>query len=94
MKSMGWKGTSKATFNSRIWGQSRPVVHAAAAYLLWERDLVDEFHLPANTDRFLACLASAEILKQVILASEIARLELPLIRRFRIKEEDTIQFLA
>jgi hypothetical protein len=92
MDSMGWRGDSEATMKSRIWGQSRAVVHAAAAFLLFGPDFTDEVN-PPTIDPFLACLMFPELLRKVVLVSEILRLELLNIKQFKIRDEDTIQFV-
>jgi hypothetical protein len=93
MKHMGLGYNSKSTFHSRIWAPSRPVVHAAAAYLLWKYDLANEVPMPDCVDPLFPCLLDHKILREMVLISEIIRVELPLISELEIKEEETIQFL-
>jgi hypothetical protein len=89
MEYMGWKGDSESTLKSRIWGPSRPVIHAAA--MLGAHGTLST---TKTLDDLLPYLRFPERLREVLFWSEIARLHLPLIKEFRIKEEDTIQFLA
>jgi hypothetical protein len=88
---LDWKGDSASTVKSRMWGPSRPVVHAAAGLLMdvFSRELPAE----ESDSWMLPYFMDSELLRNVLLISEIARLHLPLIKQFRIKEEDTIQFL-
>jgi hypothetical protein len=92
MESMGWKGDSESTLKSRIWGPSRPVIHAAA--MLGVHRCSIELPFTKTLNDLLPYLKFPELLREVFVWSEIARLHLPLIKEFRIKEEDTIQFLA
>jgi hypothetical protein len=89
MNSMGWEGDSDATFQSRYWGPSRPVVHAAAAYLL----LAKEFLWPVYIVMFYNFIWSSELLRKVVLWSEILRKEMSRVAELKINEDDTIQFL-
>jgi len=89
MDFMGWEGDSESTLKSKIWGPSRPVVHAAAAYIQWAFE--PEEVLPPIEQRILAF---PEALEGILKRSEIFRLGLPLVQQFTIKEEDTIQFLS
>ena len=91
---MGWHedrdGTS--TIKSRIWGPSRPVIHAAAVLLA--DTIARGFAInTVNLELLLPYLKDPELLRRVLLVSEFARLRLPNIRQFRIKEADTVQFL-
>ena len=90
---MGWDrdrdGTS--TIKSRIWGPSRPVIHAAA--MLLADGNARGISIPENPESWLPYLKDPELLRPVLLASEFARLRLPRIKQFRIRETDTIEFL-
>ena len=90
---MGWDsdrdGTS--TIKGRIWGPSRPVIHAAAILLVDGH--ARGFSITENPESWLPYLKDPELLRPVLLASEFARLLLPRIKQFRIKEADTIEFL-
>ena len=90
---MGWDrdrdGTS--TIKSRIWGPSRPVIHAAAMLLAYGN--ARGISIPENPESWLPYLKDPELLRPVLLASEFARLRLPRIKQFKIRETDTIEFL-
>jgi len=49
--------------------------------------------IPENPESWLRYLKDLELLRHVLLASEIARLRLPHIKQFRIRETDTVKFL-
>jgi hypothetical protein len=91
---MGWDrdrdGTS--TIKSRIWGPSRPVIHAAAI-LLFDGIARRGISSPENPESWLPYLKDPELLLPVLRASELARLLLPRIKQFRIRETDTVEFL-
>jgi hypothetical protein len=90
---MGWDrdrdGTS--TIKGRIWGPSRPVIHAAA--ILLADGNARGYSITQNPESWLPYLKDPELLRPVLLASEFARLLLPRIKQFRIKEADTVEFL-
>jgi len=82
---------STSTIKSRIWGPSRPVIHAAA--ILLADGIGKGSPIRENPESWLPYLKDAEVLRPVLVASEFARLLLPSIKQFRIKEADTVQFL-
>jgi hypothetical protein len=90
---MGWDsdrdGTS--TIKGRIWGPSRPVVHAAA--ILFADGKARGYSIMENPESWLPYLKDPKLLLPVLLISEIARRVLPRVKQFRIKEADTIEFL-
>ena len=90
---MGWDrdrdGTS--TIKSRIWGPSRSVIHAAAILLV--DGIRRGISIPENPELWLPYLKDPELLVPVLRASELARLRLPRIKQFRIRETDTVEFL-
>jgi hypothetical protein len=93
MKELGWTAKPKSvpTFKSKIWAPSRPVVHAAAAYVLWchhAKRTIPVEHL------FMTCLGDPPTIAGLMQKSEAFRLMLPNIEQFKIKEEETIQILA
>jgi hypothetical protein len=90
LERMGWKGDSASTVKSRIWGPSRPVIHAAAMLIIDARIKPENSKIP---EMFSAYLRDPELLRDVLVGSEIVRILLPRIEHFRIKEETTIQFL-
>jgi hypothetical protein len=89
---MGWLGDSASTVKSRIWGPSRPIVHAAAmlAIHLLMRIKPETKKMP---DMFLAYLRTPELLRDVLDGSELALICLLRVKHFRIKEEATVLFL-
>jgi hypothetical protein len=91
LERLGWEGDSASTVKSRMWGPSRPVVHAAA--MLVVDGLSRELPVEDSDSWILPYFRDSELLRNVLLTSEIARLHLPLVKQFRIKEEDTIKFL-
>jgi hypothetical protein len=91
LEGLGWKGDSASTVKSRMWGPSRPVVHAAAALLA--DGFSRELPIRADAKWLLPYFRDSELLRKVLSWSEIGRLHMPRIKQFRIKEEDTIQFL-
>jgi hypothetical protein len=93
MDRMGWDSDADiSTIKSRIWGPSRPVIHAAA--ILLADTIAKGFAInTVKLESLLPYLKDPELLRPVLLVSELARLRLPNIKRFRIKEADTVQFL-
>jgi hypothetical protein len=89
---MGWDrdrdGTS--TIKSRIWGPSRPVVHAAAILLA---DGIKRGINPNTAESWLPYLKDPKLLTPVVFGSEFARRLLLDVKQFRIREKDTIAFL-
>jgi hypothetical protein len=99
MEELGWQGKGKSvpTLKSKIWAPSRPIVHAAAAFLLWRyygKRLLPPEMLQIDSFFALACLENPSIIEAIIKKAEELRLMLPSIKQFHIKEKDTIQFLA
>jgi hypothetical protein len=90
---MGWDRDRDgiSTIKSRIWGPSRPVIHAAAMLLF--SGFTRGITIPENSESWLPYLKDLELLRHVLLASEFARLRLPHIKQFRIRETDTVKFL-
>jgi hypothetical protein len=108
MDFMGWEGDSESTVKSRIWGPSRPVVHAAAACILEAlasrevKEAMEAIEDPGVFSLFLTCpltlfltypLTYPETLEGIVTRSEGIRLGLAVVPQFRVKEEETIQFL-
>jgi hypothetical protein len=92
MEQMGSTDEDQTNFKTRHLKPSRAVLHAAAAFLIWHKDLGDQLDPPRKIDPFLACLVFPHLLRKIILTSEIHRRQLPSIRQFRIKEEEIIAF--
>jgi hypothetical protein len=89
MEYMGMPPDDQRNFRTRFWKPTRAVVHAAAAFLTWRHELG-----PASgiDDPVLACLHFPNLLRKIILTSEIYRQQLASITQFRIDEEETIFF--
>jgi len=89
---MGCDGDSSSTVKSRIWGPSRSIIHAAAVLFIHLAN-----RIKSETDKmpemFLVYLRTPELLREILVWSEIALMHLLRVRHFRIKEETTIQFL-
>lgn len=98
MDNLGWKGDSSSTLKSRVWRPSKPVAHAAAALLVWRQQTWEQELVPAfpddKHDFFHLCLELPFVISEIVELSEEFRLRLPLVEKFTIKEEDTIQFIA
>jgi hypothetical protein len=98
IEELGWTGKAESipTFKSKIWAPSRPVVHAAAAYLLWCYHAARMCPIEQQGDGcfLLACLEYPSTIATLIRTSEAYRLKLAEIEQFKIKEEETIQILA
>jgi hypothetical protein len=98
MDELGWTGKAKSvpTFKSKIWAPSRPVVHAAAAYVLacYHADRIFPVEQQSEGYFLLYCLDQPAMIAAIIPTSEAFRLRLADIEQFKIKEEETIQILA
>ena len=98
MEELGWTGKveSVPTFKSKIWAPSRPVVHAAAAYVLGCTFANHIFPIGRQVDGyfFMFCLEHPSTIAALIRRSEAHRLMLADVEQFKIKEEETIQILA
>jgi hypothetical protein len=92
MEQMEIAGEDQRNFKTRHLKPSRPVLHAAAAFLIWHKDLGDQLDPPRKIDPFFACLVFPHLLRKIILTSEIHRRQLPSIKQFRIREEEIIAF--
>jgi hypothetical protein len=92
MGQMKMAGEDQRNFRNRDLNPARPVLHAAAAFLIWHKDLGDELDPPRTIDPFFACLAFPKLLGKIIQTSEIHRLQLPLIKQFIAREEEIIAF--
>jgi hypothetical protein len=96
---MGWKGENLSTAKTKIWKPAWPVVHAIAAVLIVKQKLgkdIEQFPLGKLCRMPIEFfLLYPETVKTLVEVSEIYRVErLPQIKQFRIKEDDTIQFIV
>jgi hypothetical protein len=91
---MGWDSErdGRSTIKGRIWGPSRPVIHAAAMLLVMGN--AKGYSITANPESWLPYLKDPQLLRPVLVASAFARRLLPRVKQFRIKEADTIEFSA
>ena len=92
MENLGMTGTTQSTFESKIWVATRPVAHAAAAYLYWQQTCSKSPQ--AKTSFLEVCLEEPRIVAQILETSEEFRPMIAMIKQFkkRIKEEDMIEF--
>ena len=89
----GFQAMTKETFGTRFWKPTRAVVHAAAAFLTWQKTICGELDPSSRlNDPMLACLFFPNLLKKIILTSEIYRRQLASITQFKINEEETVAF--
>jgi hypothetical protein len=89
---LGMQPGSFSTFKSRIWAPSRPVIHAATAFVMWHQVGWDKMGLNPKVNKRLAFLLLPEFVEDVVAISEEYRAQLGHITQFRIEEEETIQF--
>jgi hypothetical protein len=89
---IGWHGDSVSTFKSRMWGPTRRVAHVAAAFVL--SITASKLLRPKQHKSLLQALwSSHELLYPNLLIAERYRMQLPHIKQFRIKENQTIKFI-
>ena len=94
MGKMGWKGDSVATFKSKIWKTTKPVAHLA--FVLNLRHKL-EAALAKKQNRDFGRVYYRQFFRGDLAIwlelAENCRNMLPSIKQFKIKEEETIQFL-
>jgi hypothetical protein len=92
MENLGMTGKTQSTFESKIWVATRPVAHAAAAYLYWQKTCSES--LPENTTFLEVCLEEPRLVARIIETSEEFRPMIAMIKKFKkqIKEEEMIEF--
>jgi hypothetical protein len=104
MNDMGWTGSSDATFSSRIWATSRPVIHAALACVIVRIEFSNKcvrgvmqkggsIVSPPVPDPLLDCIISNTVLEKICRLSEGLRFELPKVEELKIKEHELARFL-
>jgi hypothetical protein len=91
---LGMKSGSQATVKSRVWKLSKPVVHAACAYVVWHQILWDKWARNPKADKQLAFLMLPEMVAEVVEIAELFRGQLADISQFKIQDNETIQFVA
>jgi hypothetical protein len=98
---LGWSQGHSANVKSRVFNPSKPVIHAAAAIQVSLHILNRKYPDAASTvaanypiGSFNAgmLLSWKELLEHIVLESERIRLCLPLLKRVKIAEDETIQF--
>jgi hypothetical protein len=94
MEFLNWHGDSQATVKSKIWKPSRPVAHAAAAYVVWHQILWKKWGRNPDVNKQLAFLMLPEYVDEVVGISEIFREQLQQISQFTIREDETVQFVV
>jgi hypothetical protein len=85
---------SFTTVKSKIWKPSKPIIHAATAYIVWDEILWEKWGRNPKVDRQLAFLILPEYVGEVAEISEEFRSQLAVIKQFTILEEETIRFTA
>jgi hypothetical protein len=100
-RELGYSDESQKTIESKIWARTKPVAHAAAAVMLSfgllpnPKQEWDEDHPLCYQQPFLATLFYEDVFRMIVLRmAELMRLQLPSCTRFRIREDETIQFIA
>jgi hypothetical protein len=89
---LGWGPGSYSNFKANAWGPSKPVIHAAAAYVVWQQVLWEKWGRNPKANKNLAFLMLPEYVKEVVAISEEFRAQLKEITQFKIRDEETIQF--
>ena len=97
----GYRPGSQKTVESKIWGPTKPVAHAAAAVMVCLGALNDPEqewdaeHQLCFQQPFLATLFYEDVFRSMLLmVTELLRLQVPSCDRFQIRENDTIRFIA
>ncbi len=85
---------SQATVKSRVWKPSKPVAHAACAYVVWHQILWDKWGRNPKADKQLAFLILPEMVEEVVEIAEVFRGQLADISQFKIQDNETIQFVT
>jgi hypothetical protein len=91
---LGMKSGSQATVKSKVWKPSKPVVHAACAYVVWHQILWDKWGRNPKADKELAFLILPEMVEEVVEIAEIFRGQLADISQFKIQDNETIRFVT
>lgn len=88
---LGMSPKSVPTIKSKNWAPSKPVLHAAAAFWVWHEILWDRLKRP-KIDKTMAFLMMPELVEEVVEYSEIFRQQLLTVKKFTIRESETIHF--
>jgi hypothetical protein len=92
MDLLGWEGNQTSTLMTKVWKPTRPVAHAASAFVYWHEELYEEFGHEPNVDKRLAFLLFPKMVEEVVKVSERFRSLLPQIDQFCICDTETIEF--
>lgn len=97
----GYGPGSQKTVESKIWGPTKPVAHAAAAVMAClgvlndPEQKWDAEHQLCFQQPFLATLFYEDVFRSMLLrVAELLRLQVPSCDRFQIREKDTVRFIA
>ena len=90
---LGMGSGSQSTVKSKVWKPSKPVVHAACAYLVWQM-LWDKWGRNPKADKQLAFLMLPEMVEEVVEIAELFRCQLADISQFKIQDHETIRFVT
>jgi len=93
----GWKpdSDSNSTAKTKLWKPTRPVVHAAAAFLVISSEWLSRkegagFRM---SNAVFLTINNVPILLSIMFLSELFRFALPSIKNFKITEDESIRFL-
>jgi hypothetical protein len=86
------KEGSVSTFKSRIWAPSKPVIHAATAWLSWELKYSRSEERDPQVNERMAVMTMPECAAQIVAISEDLRGMLSHITQFKINESETVKF--
>ncbi len=94
MPELGMRGNTSSTFKTKIWKPSRPVVHAASAFVALSRYLLGEDDW-SGLDRVMIYwfMTHEDHFKELIHEAEILRKDVPTMERIAIPEAETVQFI-
>jgi hypothetical protein len=98
-RTIGYSDESQKTVESKIWGPTKAIAHAAATVLLYFAALPqmgewDENHKLCYKDPHLATFFYEDVFMLVLETAESVRLQLPNCNRFDIRANETIKFIA
>jgi hypothetical protein len=93
-KALGWETDDVSAFKSKIWGPTRSIAHLAVV-LGWH---IMKTRADARDEKtkitFDAYYPSDKSIEKMLLEAEYIRCKILEIKQFRIKDDDTIQFIA
>lgn len=91
----GWSEASFTNAKSNIWGPSRTVIHAAAAYQAWDSVIWQKWGRNPAVDRKLAFLLIPDFVEEVVWIAEYFRSQMHQVKQFqkfhnRVRQIQTI----